>query len=197
MSCKKDKVQINHESNPDEIMFVDIPDIVLSSTDSVYYIPFGPGCPVASPEDSTAEYNIDIDGNGIDDFTISMTHWYEFVSASSPCANYNYRISILGIINENKIATTNHYNEVAKFNLNQDIGASLNWNNSASILMQVTTAPFSTNFNGSAYIGLKLGAGADSNYGWLLIDKVNYAITIKEMAINLTNTNSIKAGQIE
>ena len=43
----------------------------------------------------------------------------------------------------------------------------------------------------------KLGAGADSNYGWLLIDKVNYAITIKEMAINLTNTNSIKAGQIE
>lgn len=176
----------------DQITMTDInPDYALSSADSVYFHPFL-FCHVAIPIDSLVEYYIDLDKDNVNDFKIRMQHGLQFVSASNPCANYKYHIHIFGEGN-NQVAIADNDHNISLFNFNEKIGGHLNWYNNAT----VTSAPFSFNFSGNKYLGLKIISGSNAYYGWLLVEKTPYTLKIKEMSINLASGNSIKAGQTQ
>ena len=73
------------------------PNIQITSVDSLIY--HGSGCGyVPSPSDSTASISLDINNDNVVDFTLSCNSWYNFVSASGPCANYNTSIVLSGTV---------------------------------------------------------------------------------------------------
>ena len=70
LSCKKE--EDNSDPLPDEILYCDIePDVVMNSINYLYEHPSGCGL-VPSPADSTVEYKLDMDMDGIKDFKITV-----------------------------------------------------------------------------------------------------------------------------
>lgn len=173
---------------PDDIESHQLEPVVeFSSTDSVYYVPFGPGCPVAVPVDSSAQRNIDISADGVDDFSIFMMHLYEQLSDSNPCVNYKYSISAIGL----------EQNETAGIvDKNSLIHSGLNWSNSTSLMRKGYFGPGagSVDFSDSSYLAVRVKNGIGYNYGWVLLTKENFYISIHKTAINRTNNNSIITG---
>jgi hypothetical protein len=195
-SCLKDKVPVppeikypirHTEYNPNE---------TFTCVDTIIQHPSGCGM-IALPADSSVLRNIDLDADGTADFQISCTSWYQTLSASFPCVNYNTSYAITALQNNGAIATTGTYNEVCKFAVNDSINLTAKWHNSASILLHVTQAPFVTDFNGLCYFGLKLTRNNGNWYGWLKLEKSLYDISLISSAIRLGPSSGIRAGQIE
>jgi len=191
-SCNKES-----ENIPDDIMHYELnPQLELTSVDSLINHPSGCGN-IPIPSDSSASLSLDINNDGTNDFSISCLSWYEFVSASGPCANYNTSITIHGTTEKNKISIQENYNTIKTLNFNDIIDNSYNWHENATLMISSAQAPFSTNFNGSVYLGLKLKQDEEEYFGWLYINKSDYLITIMSYAINQTAHNCIHAGQTE
>ncbi|RFC54716.1 hypothetical protein [Brumimicrobium aurantiacum] len=181
----------------DDITYSELnPNIHLTSVDSLIY--HGSGCGyVPSPSDSTASVSFDIDNDNVVDFTLSCNSWYNFVSASGPCANYNTSIVLSGTSNNNKVAINGNYNIVKKHDLNDVIDNSLLWSNTARLMLSSASAPFETNFDDTVYLGLKINTDQGDYFGWIYIDKNGYDVTVKSYAFNQSVNNSINAGQTE
>jgi hypothetical protein len=191
IGCSKDNAIL------DSIAYTELdPSIQITSVDSLVY--HGSGCGyVPSPSDSTASISFDINDDSIDDFTITCNSWYNFVSASGPCVNYNTSIVLSGTSDENKVSIAEDYNIVKRYDLNEVIDNSQQWSNTAMLMLSSATAPFTTNFNGATYLGLKVNTEQGDYFGWIYIDKNGYDVTIISYALNQSINNSIYAGQIE
>ena len=193
-SCEKENEKV---APSNKILYhVLNPSIVVSSVDSLIDHPSGCGY-IPSPSDSSASITIDINDDGLMDFTLTCSSWYSFVSASNPCANYNTNITLSGTSNDNKLAITGNYNVVNLFEFNDELNSSQEWSNTGILMLSSALAPFSTNFNGDKYLGLKINQDQEDLFGWIYIDKNGYEITVISYAINQTANISIKAGQIE
>ena len=168
----------------------------ITSVDSL--IPHGSGCGyIPSPSDSTASISLDINNDTVVDFILSCKSWYNFVSASGPCANYNTSIVLSGTSNENKVGISGNYNIVKQYVLNDVIDNSQQWSNTAMLMLSSVSAPFATNFNDTIYLGLKINTDQGDYFGWIYIDKNGYDITVISYAMNQTANSSIDAGQTE
>lgn len=195
-SCKKE--ESNDDPLPDQILYRDIePDVVMNSINYLYEHPSGCGL-VPSPADSTAEYQLDMDLDGINDFKITVKTTYEFVSASGPCANYQYRMYIESLKSSEYISyqPNNYYN--GNFLVAGDsINSKLLYHTSAMFHLVAPLAPYFT-FSGDKYLPVKLVSGSKTMYGWIRIERYGLnSITLKEFALNITSNNPIIAGQKE
>lgn len=190
VSCKK-------EESKSGILFTQ-PDPFIQVTSVDALIPHGSGCGlVPSPADSTASVTLDINNDGLGDFNLSCVSWYDFVSASSPCANYNTRIILSGTSNTNQVSVSGNYDIVTRYDLAQTIDDVQDWSNSAVIMMNSATVPFSADFNGTAYLGVKVETNQGDHFGWIEVYKNFYQVEISSYAINQQAGSPIQAGQIE
>ncbi len=189
-ACLKDKVTypIFHQTF--------VPTESFTCVDTLIQHPSGCGM-IVQPADSAVFRTIDLDNDGQADFQISCTSWYDFVSASYPCANYNTSYVISAIQNNGSVATTGNFNEVRKYSENDSISSSHQWYSSAGILVAVNQAPFVTDFNGSSYFGLKIRKNNQDWYGWLKLEKSGYHLTLLASGVKQGPSTGIKAGQIQ
>jgi hypothetical protein len=197
IGCSKEDVLKPQIPIADCIVYTELnPNIQITSVDSV--ILHGSGCGfVPSPSDSAASISLDINNDSIVDFILSCNSWYNFVSASGPCANYNTSIVISGTSAENKVGISENYNIVKRFVLNEEIDNSHQWLNTATLMLASATAPFATNFNDTVYLGLKIHKDEGDYFGWIYMDKNGYDISIISYALNQSVNKFINAGQIE
>lgn len=189
-ACTKDKIHIEppiiyHEQNPSEFF---------TCVDTVVAHPSGCGS-VIQPSDSIVERLFDLDLDGNPDYKITCTSWYNFVSASYPCANYNSTIIISGIDTSTFIATTGMFNDSQKYALSDSIRSTDQWRSSAALLLFVQQAPFTTTFDGLAYFGLKMKKNGEDWFGWVQLEKNTYKIRVLSHAVKTGQSTGIKAGE--
>jgi len=203
IGCKKKQ---ESQQSSDQIVFYEFdPAQEITSVDSIktIQIPFGQ-YDTPYPSDSSANYQLDIDGDSVSDFNFLVEHRYHFVSASHPQSNWWYRMSISGVHPISGIsATTSSGFYVTKF---YDFGKSIHsggkWLNEATL---INTAAPGYGFSGTKYIGLRI-AKIFNNYGaytycWLKISidpvSAKNKLLIESLGYNKTYTNAITAGQEE
>jgi len=202
-SCKKDSTtdQTPGPTNQsDNILYHSFsPNISLHSILSFVYNPDPLSCgntPV--PTDSSIDYNLNLNADSVNDFVI-MVRTTSSTGGSIHCANETYTISINAINADDSINFTStpgvypvpiQYDTTSNNVINQT-GSWQNQIGTLSLTGQGVNLPFNLHFTDS-YIGIKI----KNNFGWIHIapDSLN-GIIIKDYAINLTEYNSIKAGQ--
>lgn len=199
-TCKKKSFL----SGPDKVTvhrFDPFPGI--TTVDSICYCFPGASFPTLYPSNSDSRnYLLDIDGDSNPDFKLSANLWYQWVSNSSPEANYNYEMSVSGIEGTSQIALTSKSPSNAKF---YSSGESINqtdlWAKSA--WLQRTGGSIygpDFNFSGTQYIGLRIKKKSRQHYCWLKIEKDPTAynkLLIHSFGYNESNGNDISAGQGE
>jgi hypothetical protein len=197
VACTKKSVEKPDVPIVDGIIYTELdPLIHLSSVDTL--IAHGSGCGnIPSPADSITSISFDINNDDTLDFTLSCKSWYYFVSASSPCANYHTSIYLSGTAEEHKVGITEPFNSVKRYLPDEVIDASQNWSNPAMLMLSSATAPFSTNFNDTAYVGLKIHTDQGDYFGWIYFDKQGYDLTVISYAVHQTVNSPIRAGQTE
>jgi len=104
---------------------------------------------------------------------------------------------ISGTSNENQIAVTGNYNVVNLLGLDNTVDSNRTWTQGGTLMSSSVVAPFSYNFSGNKYIGVRIKNGQLDNFGWIYLNKTGYKITIISYAINLSGNNAISTGQIE
>lgn len=187
--------------SPDSIIYTDIPDINLISN----MIPHPSGCGyIPTPSDTIVSDSIDIDLDGVYDMKFINEHYLYWISASSPCYNFNCKISVKMI---NIIDTIAFYNDeywwIDELYLNDSIDNNLNYNyynypiNQPFISYHCTSGPPGIhNFIGEKYLGFKMYRSGKTMFGWVRIESVGYnGVIIRDFAVNQTNNNLILAGQ--
>ncbi len=147
------------------------------------------------PTDSISTIQIDMDQNGTFDFSITCSTWYQFISASGPCANYNSSMIVSGITPDNEIAIGNSYNASRYINYGEEISEQGTWLNSSLLQLHVATAPFQTDFNGEKYIGIRIKTSEGFRYGWILFEKTSYVLYVKSTGIQTCASKAIQAGE--
>jgi len=203
VSCKKDKIiqQNQNLSKSDSIKYKDFqPDIILKS--NLYMIinqdPESCG-DTPFPDDSTAKYQLDIDGDSVNDFAILASHSPGISSGSTHCDHIHYTMYIYGINAEDSISTklTKYGIKVAcnyDTLVNRVIGDSgSTWNSSAELrdASQGYSWPIYYDFD-DTYIGVKV----NNKYGWIHVSPRSLTgIFIKECGFNPNVFKSINAGQ--
>lgn len=171
------------------------PSIHLSCVDTMVPHPSGCGL-IPIPSDSTSMVLLDVDSDGITDFEVTCTTWYQFVSASGPCANYNSSMIISGTSTNNEIATTGNWNEFYHFNIGELINANNQWMNYSTLQLHAAQGPFGADFNGLQYAGVRMKKDGEFHYGWVLFEKTDYNLYIRSVGIQTCPQLEIKAGSI-
>jgi hypothetical protein len=203
VSCKKDKIiqQNQNQPKPDRIIYMDFqPDIILKSNLYMIINQDPESCGDSPfPDDSTAQYQLDINGDSVNDFAIITSHSYVMSSGSIHCAHYHFSTYITGINAEDSISTqlteygikiANNYDTLVNCVI-ADSGST--WNSSAGLLeaAQGYSWPITYYFH-DTYIGVKV----NNNYGWINVSPRSYTgIFIKECGFNTIQFKSINAGQ--
>lgn len=185
------------DSNEDNAVIIHteyIPAVLLTCVDSMIQHPSGCGM-IPVPTDSTSTIQIDMDQNGTFDFSITCSTWYQFVSASGPCANYNSSMIISGIDSSNDIAIGNLFNASKYFEYGVEIFDENSWSHFATLQLQAATAPFQTDFVGEKYIGIRMNSAKGYQYGWILLEKIGFKLYVKSSGIQSCPTKAIQAGQ--
>lgn len=187
-SCKKDKTVAVIDPPVDDIETFEFTPSIYATTFGEYWShPSGCGT-VILPQDSSANASFDADGDGIDDFTIQLSNWYNWVSASGPCANYNYSSSVVGLSEDAQLAVEPNYYGIA---LPLDSGAWVFqethwWSQSAFLGMDAAMVPFYANFSGQGYLGFRLLKEDQYVYGWIFLEKTAQTIEVSACAVNHT-----------
>ena len=197
-SCLKDKVPV---PPPPEVTVPILHQTFVSPesftcVDTVIQHPSGCGM-IVYPIDTIVSRTIDLDADGQADFEIKCESWYHFLSASNPCANYNTSYIITALQSGAAIATVGDYSEIRKYAENEYILPNAQWRTSAAILLDVTTAPYATDFFGLSYFGLRLYKANEVWYGWLKLEKSGYHLTLLASGVKQGPSTGIKAGQIQ
>lgn len=191
-SCKK-------EDSPVVKTFdiVEIPidsNRVVTSIDTIVNHPSGCGT-VPSPSDSLDVDSLDLNYDGTYDSYISAKSWYQFVSASYPCANYSHSIVLAGTLNEIQFSKTGMYNQVKVFDENELIDSTQEWMGSVMFNLYVPNAPFSCSYQGEHYVGYRFLKNGGFQYGWLKVRSANYGVRITKVALNKTVEMGMPAGK--
>jgi hypothetical protein len=150
------------------------------------------------PEDSSAIFSIDMDGDSIADFMIGAGHSVSDGQGSIHCAHIIYSIGIGGLQPGDSISITSSndcHDAAIKYDTITNVNITNNslWQKSATLkvgaqgMIWYQWASF-----GDMYIGVKI----TNHFGWIHVEPAPFnGIIIKEFALNLTPHNSIKAGQ--
>lgn len=205
-SCEEDEELLHSPMAPppapDTIIYTDIPDFSLitvfdSTLPGVTWIPL--------PQDTLISDSIDVDLDGIYDVKFYLKHWYDFVSASNPSANYGCSISVGTIQPTDTIAFYDtHYWWIEDLYLNDIVDDNLNFGyypypaigRYISYQKVGTGPPAIHNFTGEKYVGFKMFRNNKTMFGWVRIESVGYnGVIVKDFAVNTTNGNSIRCGQ--
>ena len=198
-SCKKGGDQKNDSILPDKILYTDIdPDTTFTSVRSWFDTGLGT---IPYPSDSSAGITLDVDHNGLPDLSLRVFTFYQFVSASSPEANYNYGVIINTYDTKDSVVfdqTSGPCWAAKTFLQDSVISGNFKFTYSASIY----ASGYSTGCNvlpkvGDKYYGFKIWNNGNYNYGWILLNFNSMKLTLKEYAVNLTPNKPIKAGQKE
>ena len=189
-ACTKDKIHVEPQISYQEFNDTEF----FTCVDTIVAHPSGCGS-VILPSDSIEERLIDLDFDGNPDYKITCTSWYNFVSASYPCANYNTSIIISSMDTNAFIATTGMFNDSRKYALSDSIRSTDQWRSSAALLLFVQQAPFTTTFDGLAYFGLKMKKNGEDWFGWVQLEKNTYKIRILSHAVKTGQSTGIKAGE--
>lgn len=177
---------------PDEIIYYDlIPNVEIVPCDSIASHPYEM-CMIPYPADSTVNYGIDIDNDNNIDYNLIYCIYYEFVSASSPCANYKSYLKINGV-SGNELAVNENDLELTVFDSNDTITTDTTFRSHAYILVDFDAVYSFNGFNGGGYIGIKLSNGS---LGWIRINMLSsiYSCIVFEYAYNQTINNNIVVG---
>ena len=184
----------------DDISYNDIiPDLVLNPVDSVGQHQSSL-CeePIPFPTDSISTVYLDLNQDGINDYSFTYETYYEWVSASSPCANHNSILNVVGLIDGNEICVANEdMDEVSVFQDGDPIDRSQLFANSAVIYRdQAFAFLYFGGFSDEGCIGVKLSSG---ELGWIKLDFQQnlFLCYIKEFAINKNVLLEIRAGQMQ
>jgi hypothetical protein len=196
LSCDKAKVA----DLPDKIVYVDLtPDLVLHPVDSVGLHPSG-FCDefIPFPTDSIQKVDLDMNQDGVNDFRFTYTTFYESVSGSNPCANYNSTLEVKGLSAENNIRVKNlNMDEVCVFQMGDLINSNQLFSNNAVIFRDNATSFLNySDFSGEGFIGVKFSGG---ELAWIKLDfqKNSFTCTVMEYGYNETKNNQIAVGQKE
>ena len=189
-ACRTD----SHEDDAVIIHTEYSPAVLLTCVDSVIQHPSGCGM-IPVPTDSTSSIQIDMDQNGTFDFSITCSTWYQFVSASGPCANYNSSMIISGSSDSNEIALGSLYNTAKYFEFGDEIFDENSWSHISTLQLHVATAPFQTDFVDEKYVGIRMRSPVGYQYGWILLEKIGFKLYVKSSGIQTCPTKAIQAGQ--
>ncbi len=189
-ACRTD----SHEDDAVIIHTEYSPAVLLTCVDSVIQHPSGCGM-IPVPTDSTSSIQIDMDQNGTFDFSITCSTWYQFVSASGPCANYNSSMIISGSSDSNEIALGSLYNTAKDFEFGDEIFDENSWFHISTLQLHVATAPFQTDFADEKYVGIRMISPVGYQYGWILLEKIGFKLYVKSSGIQTCPTKAIQAGQ--
>lgn len=170
------------------------PPTLLTCVDSIIPHPSGCGM-IPVPTDSSSTIQIDMDRNGSFDFNISCSTWYQFVSASGPCANYNSSMNITGIISACEIASESQFQVAKEFLLDEEINNANSWVNYSTLQLNAAGAPFQTDFNGERHIGIRMGSDEGYRYGWILLSKNGFNLSVQSSGLQSCSGKFIRAGQ--
>lgn len=194
-SCVKDKTQFEDKQFDIQIISVDSTKRICS-IDHMIFHPSGCGN-VQSPADSLDVDSLDLDGNGLIESYIYAKSWYNFVSASYPCVNYNHSIAISSKNADSNIqfSKIQPYNQVKLFAETELIDSSSNWDYSVILSLSVQQAPFSCNYEGSHFIGYRIKNIQGYSYGWLMVKSDSLGVKIVDAALNRTIEMGIPAGR--
>jgi hypothetical protein len=189
-SCDDEQPQ----PQPDSIYYhiVD-PEITITTVDHYVY---QNGDSIAMPIDTNATLSIDIDNDGIDDFSFNAFafDYYEFGSGGGLVYCHGTNMAVLNagdsIVNENPDFMS------AAVPLDMPIGDNSVLTTGVGIqgVGQNITFGFPS---GTSYYGFKLTRNGSTHFGWIMIEHTECFATIKSWAYNLTPDNDIYAGQTE
>jgi hypothetical protein len=159
-------------------------------------------CDQPVPMDSSSVVSIDADKDGLYDFSISTSQWYEFHSASMPCNNFQYQSDIRSVHSDNAVAVITLTTRCAQdFNQGEAISGSLLYSATAETVRAYWMAmPCNLdNKQGDIYYGFRIKKGDGYVYCWFLMNYEwsGHKMIIREFAFNRTVNNKILAGQKE
>lgn len=190
VSCKKDS-----EETADNILYKKLDPSTSLSTVRFYTIENLGVCTsqIPTPSDSSTYTDIDVDADSKPDYRITSSHnkWVE-TQYCGHCSIYEYNIQITGLSSTDYISvSSNGSSNVRYYEASTTISKADYWNNTVYLSMQGGCSRPIVDTRDS-YIGFK----HNNKYGWIHIAPVsNNGIEVKEYAVNLTETNSVKAGQ--
>lgn len=192
-SCKKDS-----NSNVPKVFDIATLTIdsnrIVTSIDTIIAHPSGCGM-IPSPSDSLDVDSLDLDLNvGIDAY-VSAKSWYQFVSASYPCANYCHSLIFGSVQNKVEFTKSGMYNQVGLINENETIDSTKEWMGSITLSLYVPNAHFSCGYQGINYVGFRVLKNSGYQYGWLKVKATNYGVSIVSGALNQTVDMGIPAGK--
>lgn len=194
LSC--DKV----EKMEDDIAYKGFnPYLLLNPADSVGHIS-NSTCSKSFPfpADSSVSLTIDIDHDGVDDFSFTYSTSYNLVSPSDSCYNYSSKISVQGTgIGNNILVKDKNTTQISAYELDSPVIAASLSSYNAIIYFDNASGSNSFDFDeGNKYIGFQL---ANGKYGWMRVffEKDDFSFTIMDYAYNNNVHLGIKAGQKE
>jgi hypothetical protein len=194
-SCKKEQ-PLQLQVLPDSICHTDVdPDLEISPIDSIIQIPFNPCSCIPSPANGIVELELDVDCDGNNDFKIVYRHYYQQVSASSPCVNYMRTLTIESLDQDGGIAVTAYNNAKTKSFKSGDVIDQNEFYMWKARIYEETAFSGYVDFGNEGFVGVKLSNGS---VGWIHIkhEMCAHKCIITDYSINRTSTNSILAGQI-
>jgi hypothetical protein len=190
VSCKKDS-----SVEPDSILYQNLDPSIKMSTVRYYTIEDHSVCTanIPIPMDSSVSFDIDIDSDKINDFRIYVSHnKWESTQYCGHCSIFEYTIQITGLNPTDSISETPQYSRFPKwYDTTSIVSLKDYWDNVVYLSMQGGCTRPTVNLLDS-YIGIR----HKNKFGWIHIaPENNNGIEIKELAINLTDNKTIKAGQ--
>jgi hypothetical protein len=193
-ACEKDKNDDNEKL--DEIWFSNLTNPVTASSVKDWDLQDRGVCQVdvPIPTDSSATILLDINNDSENDYMITLSHGYfEPTEYCGHCSAYRYDIKIKGIKTSDSIVCVDQSSIPEYFTDSDTITANKDWTNEAILIMKNRCAMISFDIEGE-YIGFK----HNNQIGWIKIQSTSdNGLTIENYAINLTDNNSILAGQTE
>jgi hypothetical protein len=155
-----------------------------------------------------SSFNIDLDGNAVNDYTLQMTQPFSSM----------HKFTLVPNTSNSFVASTTAYGSyVAALNQGVSINASANFQSFGFLRYMAKFTSFYTggstymytkgNWTGShtdKYIGLRFKIGSNTHYGWVRLDASigipyapgNWSVTIKDFAYESTPNTGILAGDM-
>lgn len=190
LACKK-KNQDPCTAIPDNIIFTELDTTSISSVD--HYIDTVSNCLIPVPIDSSCALHLDLNLDGINDFTLRIMH--SPVQWLANCPMMMYRIQITSTSDSNEVAMRQPLGIGKNFSFNDEISETIqDWNNGAALYVE--SIPDTTiQLVGTQFYGLRVKNGKNTNYGWVKLRNTEFNLTLLEYAYNETPNKKIRAGQ--
>lgn len=151
-----------------------------------------------NPDVSTSAYTLDLNNDGIADFTVSRSYsnTCNTYLCHNICTGCRYRIIRWSVaitpLNGNAIAGTTY---PSALNINDSVSQGLNWNTAAGEILRNNTSVGNWSTTNDRYLGLKLIVAGQPYFGWARCSVSSSAFTIRDYAYNSIADQRILAGE--